>query len=464
MPNKPDQAADLIQIRDRIVASFGIYFPDNRLTELARKLKPVVKSACFETLSALEEALRANALNSEQRHMLTNSLTVGETYFFREIEAIEALGHTIIPSLSHQGKQRLRVWCAGCATGEESYSIAMYLLSTMPDIKKRNVTILATDINAAFLNKAREALYTPWSFRSIPKRYRSLYFRDIDGKNSALLPSVQSMVTFCHLNLAEESYPAHTNGTQDIDVIFCRNVLMYFEPVVMQTIIRRFAKALVPDGWLVVSQTECCDYFKADFDAVQCGGITLYRRKQTDNNAPCAIGTPIRPFRTKSPIKDHAGIPAAGLLPPINRPDFSRKLPDRDQPTFNRSGELLLQAREFADAGRLDDACVRCEELIVTDSLNVNAYMLHAAILQEACRFDEARAALRKVLYLKPDFVMGYYSLGVVEQKLGNRAEALRCFDTAARMLTAYQDGDILSEMEGLTVGRLKEFLAMAKK
>lgn len=469
MPVKSDQTAEVTRIRDRIAARFGIYFPENRLEELARKLKPAVKQAGFGNLSALLTVLHANTLTIEQQQVLIQSLTVGETYFFREAEAIEALGRTILPSLFHKGKKQLRLWCAGCATGEEPYSIAMYLLSTLPNIKQQDISLLATDINGSFLDKAAEAIYSPWSFRTIPKRYRGLYFRDIDDKRAEVITSVRDMVTFRQLNLVEDTFPVHANGDRDLDVIFCRNVLMYFEPEIMRAIIRRFARALTPDGWLVVSQTECCDYFTADFDAVQSGGITLYRRKGARCGSAAATATAQMPLKPEIPAVSRSGISAAvpaGTGSGKTETTCPEKRPEPVQPAAGTvsSGELLQQARQLADSGRLEEACARCAELIAADSLNFDGHMLYAAILQETQKFAEARATLRKALYLKPDFVMGYYSLGIVEHKLGNRREALRNFDTAARMLTAYEENVVLPEMGGLTAGRLKEFLDMARK
>jgi len=465
MPNNSEPPADIVQIRDVIASRFGFYFSETRLSELTRKLKSTAKKAGFSDLAALSTALLANVLSDEHQQALIHSLAVGETYFFREFEAVEALGHTIIPALCHEGKNRLRIWSAGCATGEEPYSIAMFLLSTIPDINKRNISILATDINFAFLDKAKEALYTHWSFRAMPKRYRSLFFRDVADNRSELLPSVRDMVTFRYLNLVEDFHPDHANRMQEMDVIFCRNVLMYFEPAIIQSIIGRFARTLVPDGWLVVSQTECCDYFNDDFDAVQCGGITIYRRKGAHSISDVKTGAKNQPSWLKpcemGHTDMHAAFAAKKPLPKLGHPDKKQHLVT---PSADISADLLLQARQLADAGHLDEACAKCEELVVAESLNFDVQMLHATILQEAQRFIEARAALRKVLYLKPDFVMGYYSLGIIEQKLGNRREALRYFDTAARMLTAYQDSTVLPEVEGLTAGRLKEFLDTARK
>jgi len=469
MSHSSDHTAIDEHVRDVIASRFGIYYPENRLAELAKKLEPAIKKAGFSKISDFSAALLANSLKEIQAQEIIQTLTVGETYFFRELEAIEALSRTIIPALKRDGNRQLRIWSAGCASGEEPYTIAMHLLSTQKNLEQQNLFIHATDINMTFLDKARKAVYSPWSFRTTPQLYRSLYFRDI-GENSAELKSaVRSMVTFSQLNLADDSYLIDSNKMHSFDVIFCRNVLMYFEPDIMRTIIRRLAQSLVPGGWLVVSQTECCEYFNADFDAVPCGGITVYRRKIPGGDTV----TSMEPHKALHRKKTTAAIipaPPETIRDMPQLASISEQMPRHQAvgppATDDRTAglaELLLEARQLADSGRLEEACSQCEAMIALDNLNSQVYMLYAAILQGQQKFDEARSVLRKVLYLKPDFVMGYYTLGITEQKLGNRREALRNFDTAAQLLAGHQDSDILPELEGLTAGRLKEFLALAR-
>jgi chemotaxis protein methyltransferase CheR len=125
---------------------------------------------------------------------------------------------------------------------------------------------------------------------------------------------------------------------------------------------------------------------------------------------------------------------------------------------------MFEQARCLADQGQLEKACLSCEEGVHANPLSMYGNYLQATILMELGQLEEARIALRKVLYLNPDFVLAIYTLGTLEQKLGNRRDALNHFDKAARMLTAYQDSDLLPEAEGLTVGHLKEFINARRK
>ena len=168
-----------------------------------------------------------------QIEILASYLTIGETYFFREKQTFEILEERILADLiktRRQNERRLRIWSAGCCTGEEPYSIAMLLSKMLPDLKDWNISILATDINPRFLHKASEGVYSKWSFRDCPQGVKERYFRKAKEDRLEILPDIKKMVTFSYLNLVEDSYPSLSNCTNAMDVIFCRNVLMYFAP------------------------------------------------------------------------------------------------------------------------------------------------------------------------------------------------------------------------------------------
>jgi chemotaxis protein methyltransferase CheR len=449
-----------VQARDYISARFGIHFPNARLAELSRKLDTFASRAGYGELGACAEGLLAGHLEDRLGHLI-ECITVGETYFFREPEAIEAIVTTIIPERAARGKRSLDIWVAGCATGEEAYSVAMLLHSRLPSLKGMGFSILASDINGAFLERAEQGIYGSWSFRAIPFPYLSRYFhKQADGRYQ-LDETIRRMVRFQRINLVEGDVHPFRAPRQEFDLILCRNVLMYFAPDTIRTLTARLAHSLVEGGWLMVSQTECCDYFSPCFETVQSGNIFLYRKK----NAPAASsGETVPPAAPLPRQREGERLPAAAPspfphaeLPPRttpNRPETAAATEER--PDQER---LFSQARSLADGGELERARQRCEEGLDLNPLSLPGQYLHAVILLELGLPDEALVALRKVLYLNPDFVMASYTLGVIEEKLGNRREALAHFDRTARMLTGYDDNQILPEAEGLTVARLREFI-----
>jgi chemotaxis protein methyltransferase CheR len=451
------------QVRDYVATHFGIHYPASRLAELWRKLESLRAWRGDATIADCIDALLSGRLDDASLNRLVESITVGETYFFREPEAIEAIVTTIIPTIERRGRRTLRIWVAGCASGEEPYTVAMLLHSRLPELADWNVSLLASDLNRAFLARAEKGIYGQWSFRALPSHYQSRYFHNLSDGRFELDQEIRRMVRFERINLVSGHYPSPLNGTQECDLILCRNVLMYFAPDTISVITARLGRALVDDGWLIVSQTECGDYFSACFETVQAGSVFLYRKRGAGAAAP-----PLRDvekFVEKRPVSPHLPAPRPVLFPPVvseARDTMPVKPGQREAPLDHES--LFSRARSLADAGQLEEARLRCEEGLRLEPLSLHGQYLHAVILLELGLLDDARVALRKALYLNPDFVMASYMLGVVEEKQGNRRTALGCFDRTARMLAGYGDEQQLPEAEGLTVAHLREYIDARRK
>ncbi|MEJ2200668.1 MAG: CheR family methyltransferase, partial [Desulfuromonadaceae bacterium] len=190
----------------------------------------------------------------------------------------EALQHVVIPELIKHNRSRrvLRIWSAGCSTGEEPYSLAMLLLEKFPELVDWEVHILATDINYQALRQAREGVYGERSLRSTEADYRERYFIPV-GDRFVMAPEVRNLVQFSHLNLQTGLYPSGYNGTSDVDLLFCRNVMIYFRQETNRKIIERFSRCLRPDGFLFLGQAETLQNLSTQFSSVHCQGGFYYR-------------------------------------------------------------------------------------------------------------------------------------------------------------------------------------------
>src|SRR5262249_41291670 len=153
----------------------------------------------------------------------------------------------------HAAGKQIRMWSAGCCTGEEPYSLAMTLSRLLPNPSNWNITILATDVNPRFLKTAAEGRYTNWSFRGSPESLREQLFQRAHGGASESSPAIKRMVSFAELNLAEDVYPTLMTNTNAMDVIFCRNVLMYFSREHATRVAARLHASLMEGGWLFTS-------------------------------------------------------------------------------------------------------------------------------------------------------------------------------------------------------------------
>src|SRR3990172_4432087 len=291
----------------------GLHFPRARWRDLERGIAAASRESGYAQAEAYIHWLLAAPLTRHQIEMLASQLTVGETYFFREKRSLDILEQQILPELLRaraQTEKHLRIWSAGCCSGEEPYSIAMLLDRLIPDFEKWNLTILATDINPRFLRRAAQGIYGAWSFRDTPAWIREQYFdRRQDGRFE-IQPRIRRMVTFSYLNLAEDAYPSLVNGTNAMDVILCRNVLMYFAQERARKVVDKLHRSLVDGGWLITSPAETSTVLFSAFTAVEFPGAFLYRRMVNAGPRTAAVRHPV-PWYDGEAAAPHAPAPAA---------------------------------------------------------------------------------------------------------------------------------------------------------
>lgn len=190
----------------------------------------------------------------EERKQLMMALTTNVTYFFREPHHFETLKNDVLPPLIRKAKSggRVRIWSAGCSNGQEPYSIAMTLLSLMPDAAKYDIKILATDIDERMITHCRSGVYSDSIVKVVPDHLKSKYFSKNDADNSWSISSeVQKVISFKELNLLR---PWPIRGT--FDVIFCRNVVIYFDEETQQPLWGRFASVMAPESWIMIGHSE----------------------------------------------------------------------------------------------------------------------------------------------------------------------------------------------------------------
>jgi chemotaxis protein methyltransferase CheR len=238
----------------------GLYFTEPRYADLERGLRNAAQELGYDDIFKCIKDLLANQFSKSQLQVLVRDLTIGETYFFRDPAVFVLLEEKILPELIRKKRadKTLRIWSAGCSTGEEPYSIAISILRTLPDFEKWKISLLATDINTQSLEKAKNAVYTPWSFRTMPPEFFSLYFEKNGNDEGQYSPktAVKNMVAFDYLNLAEDPYPSITRNVKDFDIIFCRNVLIYFTQKRCNEIADQLCNCLDAEGLLVTSATD----------------------------------------------------------------------------------------------------------------------------------------------------------------------------------------------------------------
>ncbi|MHB1941427.1 MAG: CheR family methyltransferase [Acidiferrobacteraceae bacterium] len=482
----------LAQFSEFVSRSLGLYFPRGRWHDLVRGAGSCARTfGCRDARTCIEWLMSHPAAKSELER-LASHLTVGETYFFRDEPTFAALRGHALPELiqRRESDKHLRIWSAGCCTGEEPYSIAILLGQMTPNLDDWNLTLLATDINPDFLRKAETGQYGEWSFRGTPPWIRQRYFNAAGQGRFNIDAGVRRHVTFSYLNLAEDVYPSLLNSTNAIDIIFCRNVLMYFSQEQTQKVICKLHRCLADDGLLVVSPSEASQRLFTGFTAVNYPGAIFFRKGATrlgrtgadtmqSFKVPDSYGSSLREADTRLPMSRRPMTlrRAAGLSRPVPRDLLREADVLYDQGRYHEVIETLQAvlalnpvnarvmtrlAKTLANQGRLAEALVWCEKAIATDKLDPAAHYLFAIILQEQGQDADTAASLKRALYLDPDFALAHFALGNLARLQGRHQEAQRHFDNAIAALANYSEDDCPPESEGVTAGRLKEIIQAA--
>ncbi len=459
-----------------VAARLGLHFPEERWADLERGIAAAAREFGLPGAESCVHWLLSASLTRNHFEVLASHLTVGETYFFREKESLEALGQRIVPQLlrsRHDGERHLRIWSAGCCTGEEPYSIAMLLDGLIADDTGWKVTILATDINPQFLRKAAEGVYGEWSFRGTPAWIRERYFKKRKDGRFELHSQIRSRVTYSYLNLADDVYPSLVNNTNAMDVIFCRNVLMYFAANRAREVVQKLYRSLVSGGWLVVSAVETSSTLFSSFSAIQLPEVVLYRKIVGAERGSVVMGHQAPVFATQPDTLPFQA--------PLQRPEPAIAEPQRfapqggapqqlgveampgiregPAPNHEDGHALMANARRYANEGRLADAVEWCEKAIAADKMNPAHHYLLATVQQEQGQTEAAAQSLMRALYLDPNFVLAHFGLANIELARGRRSAARRDFANALATLRAHAHDEILPESEGLTAGRLAEII-----
>ncbi len=382
---------------------------------------------------------------------LVEAAVVGETYFFRHPEQLAAVRQLAIAPAPRD--RPLSIWSAGCATGEEPYTLAMELL----DAGRAGLgdRILASDVSSRALAVAREARYGEWSLRRLDPVVRNRHF-EAQHPQVLVRPQVRAMVQFLRHNLVREAVPA-----TGFDLVVCRNVLIYFNPPTASQVVEKLAVALAPGGLLVLGPVEAPLAAGQDLERIELEGVTVFRAR---GGRPLAL--PLR-SRVDGADRAHGERPAparpaegkrhAGKRPLAPRPAVVVLSPPAPPPAPAPDGSLEA-ARDAARRGDLPAA----EELArtaATRELCPEAWLLVSMAADARGDLAAAVDAVRRALYLDPGLALGHAALVPLYARLGLPDEAARARRNALEALSGLDDAAPLRGVETITAGALRSAL-----
>lgn len=451
----------------------GLAFDELRAGQLAELLEERVTSRGGEPDVYLERLARGLPL--DELSQIARAVTVSETYFFRHGQQFEALRSILIQKW--RGQRPPRVLSAGCASGEEAYSLAMLLDELWPE---RPPSVLAVDVNPAVLERAREGRYSAWSLRETPPHSLARWFRQ-EGREYRVEERIRCSVRFARANLARDE--PELLGPESFDMIFCRNLLMYFTPENYRRAVSRLSRALAPQGYLFMGSAETLRGISHDFHLCHSHGAFYYQRKSARELADAPPPTPLVALAVPGAALDGAGWveqisraaarilalagepqpaapsregPAApdtaaarvpldltGALDLLHKEQFSEAL-DRVRALPGDAAldpeAILLEAVLLASAANFREAEACCERLLAVDELNAGAHYVLALCNAGGGRTERAVHHDQVATYLDPGFAMPRLHLGLLLRRKGERLAA-RTELRQARSLLEREDG-----------------------
>lgn len=452
---------ELSRFANAVGARLGLRVDLERAAELIQRRAAVHREAVCGYLDRLDTA------DPVEFAALANELTVGETYFFRHIEQFRAFADIVVPDRLANG--RLHVLSAGCSSGEEPYTVAMLLRESGLDAR---CAIHAVDLNANAIARARAARYSRWSLRATMPMFEQRWFR-AEGREVTVAPEIRAAVTFHHANLLESDELATPARW---DVVFCRNMIMYFTDDQLNALIARIARALAPGGYLFLGHAETLAGRAGDFALCHTHGAFYYRRLPAGRTidvarAPelgnAAAATPIaldarwcddiraatqRVHAMVDDALDHVEVPSASTAGAAlaATPDLGEIRELLAQERFGEALELLdrvragstadrdiatLRALVLTHAGRFADAREACAELLAIDATSAGASYLLALCCDSAGDTDGAAHMARRAADLDPSFAMPRVHLGLLARRIGDREIASRELTRAIALL-----------------------------
>lgn len=450
-----EASALLEQLCAALSETTGLMLSQAQWVDLRRAIATVADELdCADWSSCLKYLVSPTGAGYQQT--LIDHLTIGETYFFRDGALFNMLRERILPELIGARRDRgnyLRIWSSACSSGEEPYSIAIELIRLLPDWQKWQIHLLATDINRRFLQKAEQGIYGRWSLRHKTLPPYAPYLLPLTKGRFQVTPVIRDLVRFAYLNLASHLYPSNLTNTQNMDIILCRNALMYLQPDCIQEVIARLSACLVEGGWLITSTIEASLVRRPELQIVRLPDIVLFRKQSV--KIPLSFKDETR---EKNPYRE-------------NIVDKAPKAPKKLSATFNAEQRAnsdakntdacaaatmsLSAARALADQGMLAAARAECEKVLAGDKLDAAANFLYATILLELGATEDAEKALQRTLYLDEKYIVAHVALATLLQQTTRGDEAARHWRSALKILPTIPENDIVPDSDGLTAKQM---------
>jgi len=481
-------------IRERL----AIDFTEKQRRNLSNGLARAMREAGAPNYENYWRLLQDEATCPIEVDRLARLLTVTETYFFRDELRLENLQTNLLPYLiaQHQLDRTLTIWSAGCATGEEPYSLAIGLESLLKE--DWQVTLYATDVNSAALAHAQRAVYRPSALREVSKSVCERFFTELPGGSYQLSDDIRRRVKFAPLNLIEAAYPSPFNGALRFDLIICRNVLIYFAEPQARIVLDHFYDALAASGILLSGQVEPVNRVLPELHPQWLGQSIVYHKRMPSAAVPSKPSTPAPPILPLPVLPVVLPKPSVTARPKTGTLSSSHTVPSHAAPVVGSSAaksqtsqmrekqlretqshelqnretqpalrvpsmpnntpgyeQLYEKALVQANAGQWDSALIICRQLIARSPTDYRGHQLLGLIAETRADLIAAREALRRAIYLAPHAPLAHFYLANLYHRLHDARE-MRTWAALHTLLLDRPDNEPIEGNPEITVGYLR--------
>jgi chemotaxis protein methyltransferase CheR len=431
-------------LRTLLARAAGLEFDDSRKESMAYSVAERMRATGVRDVASYLALLDAPA----ERQDLLDEVTIQETHFFRNPPQVRALRTHVLPELLREASssgRRLRIWSAGCSTGEEAYSVAMQLRELLPSLAGWDVKVIGTDVSRRALAAAQAGRYGARAVQLASPAELARHFQPAPAGGHQVRPEVRELVEFRHHNLVTEPVPFPVG--ERIDLVLCRNVTIYFGRDTTRALMSRLHDCLRDGGYLFLGHSETLWQVSEDFRLVPIGtgeaAAFVYRR--LDGKA----------VQRRTVLPDRRTLDEGPPPPAPERRTRVRRTAEQPPPRVADVDDLLGQARAALSAGRYADAARLAAEASSVAPLRADACYLRGRALVDAGRDPDALVELRKAVYLDPEAGLAHFLLAGVLRRLGDPGAAAREYAAAADTLGAQPSDAEADELGGRSVREL---------
>jgi len=415
---------EFARFRDFIHQQSGIYLEESKLDSLRISL---VTRATRLDYSSFDEYYALLVRDTTEFNELMNLVTINETSFFRFPQQFDALRTRVLPEIMSskpESNRNFRVWSAGCSTGEEPYSIAMTLLDAGIDGLGWKAQVLGTDVSTKALAHAQKGVYGRRAMLNVPKETVARHF--VPAQESfKVAERARGLVDFGYHNLIKEPYPLSLMGNWD--VIFCRNVTIYFRLDSTRRVISNFYNSLNEGGYLFIGHSETLTSISDQLEPVEIAGVFLYRKPRSKKLFSAATPRPASATPASLAQSEEAS-PGFVVKPITPRRTRAQKPTEQKKPTESKepSGEeMLAEARRCLNDGRPECVLRLVDQVLERDPNNAEAFLLAAYVHADIADYEQALEACHRALAINPLLPVARYILGIIYQRQGDTVRAV---------------------------------------